>query len=182
MDRVLERFADPAGGFFDTADDHERLVTRPKDVQDNAVPSGNAVAADVLLRLHAWTGEAIYRSAAERAFRTVVPYATRYATGFARWLSAMDLSLANVREVAIVGLPDDPATLALLGETRRGYRPNQVVALAADPASSAIPLLEGRIAIGGRPTAYVCRAFVCDLPATDPETLRRQLAEPAGGA
>ena len=57
MDRVLARFADPAGGFFDTADDHERLVTRPKDVQDNAVPSGNAMAARVLLRLAAWTGD-----------------------------------------------------------------------------------------------------------------------------
>ena len=72
MDRVLARFADPAGGFFDTADDHERLVTRPKDVQDNAVPSGNAMAARVLLRLAAWTGEGRYRDAAERALRTVV--------------------------------------------------------------------------------------------------------------
>ena len=71
MERVLTRFADPAGGFFDTADDHERLVTRPKDPQDNAVPSGNAMTALVLLRLAAWTGEARYRDAAERAFRTV---------------------------------------------------------------------------------------------------------------
>ena len=74
MDRVLARFADPAGGFFDTADDHERLVTRPKDVQDNAVPSGNAMAARVLLRLAAWTGEGSYRDAAERAIRSVVPF------------------------------------------------------------------------------------------------------------
>ena len=101
-------------------------MTRPKDVQDNAVPSGNAVAAEVLLRLHAWTGESVYRAAAERALRTVVPYVARYATGFARWLSAMDLSLAAVQEVAIVGRADDPETLALLGEVRRGYRPNQV--------------------------------------------------------
>ena len=71
MDRVLARFADPAGGFFDTADDHERLVARPKDVQDNAVPSGNAMATLVLLRLAAWTGEGRYRDAAERAMRTV---------------------------------------------------------------------------------------------------------------
>jgi len=182
MDRVLERFSDPAGGFFDTADDHERLVTRPKDVQDNAVPSGNAVAAEVLLRLHAWTGEPAYRTAAERALRTVVPFVTRYATGFARWLSAMDLSLAPVVELAIVGTIDDPATRALLGEARRGYRPNQVLAVSAQPAGSAVPLLHDRVAIDGRPTAYICRQFVCRLPATDPETLRRQLAEPADGA
>jgi uncharacterized protein YyaL (SSP411 family) len=182
IDRVLEQFTDPAGGFFDTADDHERLVTRPKDVQDNAVPSGNAVAVDVLLRLHAWTGESAYAVAAERAMRTVVPYVTRYATGFARWLSAMDLSLAAVQEIAIVGSADDSATLALLGEVRRGYRPNQVAALTAEPSASAIPLLADRVAIDGRPTAYVCRSFVCRLPATDPETLRRQLEEPADGA
>ena len=180
MDRVVERFADPAGGFFDTADDHERLVTRPKDVQDNAVPSGNAVAAEVLLRLHAWTGEAVYRSAAERALRTVVPYVARYATGFARWLSAMDLSLADVQEVAIVGSPGDAATLALVAEVRRGYRPNQVVALAGDPAISAVPLLDDRVAVDGKPSAYVCRGFVCRLPATDAETLRRQLEAGAG--
>ncbi|MGZ8438912.1 MAG: thioredoxin domain-containing protein [Candidatus Limnocylindrales bacterium] len=182
VDRILGRFADPDGGFFDTADDHERLVTRPKDVQDNALPSGNAVAAEVLLRVHAWTGESIYRAAAERALRTVVPYVARYATGFARWLSAMDLSLAAVQEVAIVGRADDPETLALLGEVRRGYRPNQVIALAADPTGSAVPLLGGRVAIAGRPSAYLCRGFVCGMPATDPGTLRRQLEEPAGAA
>ena len=110
MDRVLARFADPAGGFFDTADDHERLVARPKDVQDNAVPSGNAMATLVLLRLAAWTGEGRYRDAAERALRTVVSFVDRYPTGFAQWLSAMDLALAPVVEVAIVGEPGDPAT------------------------------------------------------------------------
>ena len=182
VDRILGRFADPDGGFFDTSDDHERLVTRPKDVQDNAVPSGNAVAAEVLLRVHAWTGESTYRAAAERALRTVVPYVARYATGFARWLSAMDLSLAAVQEVAIVGRVDDPETLALLGEVRRGYRPNQVIALTADPTGSAVPLLDGRVAIGGRPSAYLCRGFVCGMPATDPGTLRRQIEEPAGAA
>ena len=179
MDRVLERFPDPDGSFFDTDDDHERLVTRPKDVQDNAVPSGNAVAAEVLLRLHAWTGHSGYRTAAERAMRTVVPYASRYATGFARWLSAMDLSLAPVQEIAIVGRVEDPVTQALLGEVRHGYRPSQVVAAAAEPSASAVPLLADRVALDGRPTAYVCRSFVCRLPATDPATLRRQLEEPA---
>ncbi len=178
MDRVLERFADPAGGFFDTADDHERLVTRPKDVQDNAVPSGNAVATEVLLQLHAWTGDSVYRVAAERAIRTVVPYVARYATGFARWLSAMDMSLAAVQEVAIVGVRDDPTTLSLLAEVRRGYRPNQVVALAPEPNASAVPLLADRASIDGRSTAYVCRGFVCRPPATDPNTLRRLLEEP----
>ena len=175
MDRVLVHFADPAGGFFDTADDHERLVTRPKDVQDNAVPSGNAMAARVLLRLAAWTGEGSYRDAAERAIRSVVPFVTRYPTGFAQWLSAMDLALAPVVEVAIVGDPVDPATTELVSETRRGFRPNQVTAVAADPTASVIPLMADRVAIDGRATAYVCRGFTCRLPVCDAAALRAQL-------
>ena len=182
MDRVLAHFGDPVGGFYDTGDDHERLVTRPRDVQDNAVPSGNAVAAEVLLRLHALTGDGRYRSAAEGAIRTVVPFVTRYPTGFARWLSAMDFSLAPVVEIAIAGAPGDPRTSELLAETRRGFRPNQVVAVAADSGSSAIPLLADRVAIDGSPTAYVCRRFVCRLPATDALTLRSQLDAPPADA
>ena len=179
MDLVVDHFSDPSGGFFDTGDDHERLVTRPKDVQDNAVPSGNAVATEVLLRLHALTGDGTYRATAERAMRTVVPFVIRYPTGFARWLSAMDFALAPVLEIAVVGQLADPGTSELLGETRRGYRPNQVLAVAADPATSSVPLLADRFAQGGRATAYVCRGFVCRLPVTDPAALRDQLAAPA---
>ena len=182
MDRVLARFVDPAGGFFDTSDEHERLVTRPKDVQDNAVPSGNAMAAAVLLRLHAWTGEADYRDAADRAMRTVVPLVARYPTGFAHWLVAMDLAVRPITEIAVVGAIDDPATLALLVEARRGYRPNQVVAASPDPAATSIPLLEGRLALDGRPTGYVCRGFACRLPVTDPAAFHNQLEEPIDAA
>ncbi len=179
-DRVLDHFADPAGGFFDTGDDHERLVTRPKDLQDNAIPSGNAMAVTVLLRLEAWTGEARYRAAATAALRLVVPFVVRYPTGFAQWLSAMDQALAPVVEVAIVGALDDPATTGLMAETRRGYRPNQVVSVAADPRASVVPLLADRVALDGRPTAYVCRSFTCRLPVGDPAALRAQLLEAVG--
>ncbi len=175
IDRVIEHFTDPGGGFFDTADDHEALVTRPKDVQDNAVPSGNAMAARVLLRLAAWTGEAVYRDAAERAIRTVVPFAGRYPSGFAQWLSAMDLALAAVAEVAIVGPLGDVATNALLDEVRRGFQANVVVAAGADAGASAVPLLLDRLPIDGRSTAYVCRDFACRLPVTSPAELRAQL-------
>jgi hypothetical protein len=182
VDRVLDRFADPAGGYFDTADDHERLVTRPKDVQDNAVPSGNAMAALVLLRLAAWTGDGGYRAAAERAIRTVLPYAERYPTGFAQWLSAMDLALADVVEVAVVGEPGDAAARALLEPVATGFRPNQVLAVSGMPDTSAVPVLHGRVSIDGLPTAYLCRQFTCRLPVTDAAALRDLLEEPASAA
>jgi hypothetical protein len=176
-DRILERFADQAGGFFDTADDHERLITRPKDPQDNAVPSGGAMATTVLLRLAAWTGEARYREAAERALGTVAPYLTRYPTGFAQWLTAAWFAAAEVREVAVVGSLDDPATRDLLAPAWGDWRPDLVLAAAAPEsvATSVVPLLADRVAIDGRPTAYVCRGFVCDLPVTDAVGLRDRL-------
>ena len=177
-DRILDRFADPAGGFFDTADDHERLITRPKDVQDNAVPSGGAMATTVLLRLAAWTGEGRYREAAERALGTVASYLVRYPTGFAQWLVAATFATAVVDEVAVVGDLASDATRALLAPTRAEWRPNQVVAAAPAEhiAGSAVPLLAARVALDGRPTAYVCRGFVCDLPVTDPGALRVRLS------
>jgi hypothetical protein len=180
-DAILDRFADRAGGFFDTASDHERLVTRPKDLQDNATPSGGAMATLVLLRLAAWTGESRCRDAAEAAIGAVAPLAARYPTAFAKWLQAIDLALAPVAEVAIVGDPAAERTRALLEVAQAGYAPNRVVAL-ADPGSatpSAIPLLADRPLVGGRPTAYVCRGFTCRLPVTDAEALREQLAEVA---
>jgi len=176
-DAILDRFADPAGGFFDTASDHERLVTRPKDVQDNATPSGGAMACVVLLRLAAFTGDSRYRSAAERAITAVTPFAVRYPTAFAMWLQAMDLALGPIAEVAIVGDPLHPGTRALLEVAAGGYRPNRVVALLADDTrASQVPLLADRPRVDGRPTAYVCRDFACQLPVSDPDALRDQLA------
>ncbi len=179
MDDVLEHFADPAGGFFDTSDRHETLVTRPKDVQDNAVPSGNAMAATVLLKLAALTGEARYRDAAERAIGQVSRLVERYPGAFGQWLVAIEFALAPVTELAIVGEPDDPATLALLATASDGFRPHQVIAVSADGSGSAIELLHDRPRIDGRPTAYVCRGFACRRPTTDPAQLAIELAEAA---
>ncbi len=172
---ILDHFTDPAGGFFDTAADHETLIARPKDVQDNATPAGGSMATGVLLSLAALTGETRYRTAADRALLTVTPYLARYPTGFARWLSAAALAVDGITEVAIVGNPGDPATQALVTAAWADARPDRVVAFAPDAATSVIPLLAGRTAIGGRPTGYVCRDFACRLPVTDPAALRDQL-------
>ncbi len=178
-DAIIDRFTDPAGGFFDTADDHEALVTRPKDVQDNAVPAGSSMAANVLLRLAALTGESRYRAAAEAAIGGVIAYLARYPTGFANWLSAAHLVVEGIDELAIVGPIGARETRALL-DVVPGFRPTFVVAAAADPSASVVPLLAERQKIDGRPTAYLCRDFACRLPVTDPDGLRSQLEAAAG--
>jgi uncharacterized protein YyaL (SSP411 family) len=181
-DQILARFADPSGGFFDTATDHERLVARPKDPQDNATPSGGSMATLVLLRLAALTGEGRYRTAAERAIRQVTAFVGRYPGGFANWLTAIDFALAPVLEVAVVGDAAAPDTDRLLAPARDGFRPHQVVAV-GDPAASGVPLLEGRFALNGRPTAFVCHNFACRQPVDEPEALAALLVEgPAGSS
>jgi uncharacterized protein YyaL (SSP411 family) len=175
-DAILDHFVDPAGGFFDTADDHEDLVTRPKDPQDNATPSGGSMATLVLLRLAALTGDGRYREAADRALATVTSFLDRYPTGFANWLSAAELAVGGIVELAIVGDLAAADTRALLTAATTGGRADLVIAVSPDPSSSIVPLLADRIAIGGQPTAYVCRNFACRLPVTDPDALFAQLA------
>jgi uncharacterized protein YyaL (SSP411 family) len=135
------------------------------------------MATHVLLRLAALTGEGRYRTAAERALGVVAPLAARYPTAFAKWLSAIELAVSDIVEIAIVGGPDEPATRELLAVASGGFHPERVVALAADPASSAVPLLEGRTRVRDRPTAYVCRNFACLVPVTDADALEAQLRE-----
>jgi hypothetical protein len=177
-DVMLQHYADPAGGFFDTSDDHETLVTRPKDLQDNAVPSGNGMAATVLLKLAAFTGEDRYYRHAESLLGVLQPALIQSPLGFAQWLIALDFALGNPKEIALVGDQQSGDVQALLDVIRTGYRPHQVVALGRLRAdrTSAIPLLLERPAIDNQATAYVCVRFACQRPTTDPQVLAEQLA------
>ena len=145
---------------------------------DNAVPAGSSVAADVLLRLGRLVGEERYEAAALGALRSVRELLARAPTGFGYALGVADFALSRVREVAIVGDPRARDTKALLAEARRGYRPNQVIALAApgdQEALGAVPLLADRPTLDGHATAYVCEHFACQQPVTEPDALAAQL-------
>ncbi len=175
-DVMIEHFRDPSGGFFDTSDDHEVLAVRPKSLQDNATPSGNAMAATVLLRLAALTGEASYRDLAESGLRLSQPLLGSYPTGFAQWLCALDFALGKPKEIAIVGDPAAQDTRALVEVVRGAYRPNQVVAVGRPGDPQPVPLLAGRAPLDSRATAFVCENFTCNLPVTEPQALAAQLA------
>jgi uncharacterized protein YyaL (SSP411 family) len=173
---MIEHFSAPEGGFFDTSDDHETLITRPREVQDNAVPSGNAMAALVLLRLAGLAVEPRYVELAHRSLGPMQPLLAKYPLGFAQWLIALDYALSHPREIAILGAPDAADTRALLDVCATGYRPHQIVALgASDAKASAVPLLQDRSQIEGRATVYVCVDFTCRAPVTEPQALRALL-------
>jgi uncharacterized protein len=173
-DAMIERFADPEGGFFSTSSDHEQLVTRPKEIQDHPIPSGNSSAALGLLRLSAFTGEREYEQRAADVLRLLHEPAARHPQAFGHLLQALHLYFAPKREVALVGESVEP----LARVVRRRFRPELVVAAMrpgdAD-AQAQIPLLRDRAAVDGRPAAYVCENFSCKLPVTEPGELERAL-------
>lgn len=179
-DFALAHFTDTNGGFFDTSDDHEVLVTRPKDIQDNATPSGNAMLATVLFKLTLFTAEMRYAEAAANALRAVQPLLGRHPTAFAQWLTAATFALGEAKEIALVGDPDQDDMRALLNVVFDQYRPFKVVALKRPNAESPIPLLAGREQRDGQATAAVCYNFACRLPVTSADELRAQLDESLG--
>ena len=164
-EEMIERFQDPGGGFFDTARDSEELLIRPKDLQDNATPSGNSLACEALLKLAAFTDNGRYRDLAEQSLRLVANYALRYPTSFARWLSAADLALGKVKQVAVVYERDAEEAEELLHSIRSGYRPNMIVAASPYPSLEGAPaLLLDRPLKDSKPTVYVCEGFICQMP------------------
>ena len=173
---MLQHFADADGTMFDTSDDHETLITRPRDLQDNATPSGNAMAVTALLKLAGFTNAGRYIDIAHQALAQMQPMMSQYPLGFGQWLQALAYALSKPLEIAIVGDPGASDTKALLGVLRDGYLPFQVVALGApSPEKSAIPLLQDRGLVEGHAAAYVCRDFTCQAPIARPETLWVQL-------
>jgi uncharacterized protein YyaL (SSP411 family) len=174
---IEEFWDDESGGFYFTGKSHESLIVRSKDYFDNATPSGNSVAAIVLLRLATLTGRENYRNLATALLREIGDQTRRYPSGFGYALSAADFLLATPKEVAIVG--KDPADInPLLAETWRKYVPNKVVAPGfTDDAEAAqiTPLLENRPLLNNLATAYVCEHFTCQQPVTDVSALAAQL-------
>jgi len=169
---ITEFWDEESGGFFFTANNHEELIVRKKDFSDNATPSGNSVAADVLLKLAKLTGDEKYERFAVTVLRLVTPQVRRYPNGFGRVLSTLEFYFNPTKEIVILGDSDE-----LKSEIWREFLPNKVVVLAenADANAEIIPLLKDRSLIDGKPTAYVCENFACQKPVTTAEDLREQL-------
>ena len=163
------------GGFFQTGVDHEALVARRKDVVDNAIPSGNSLAAEVLLMLAVFLDKDNYRREAGRIVLMLKDAMGSQPTGFGRMLGVLNAYLAPSQEVAIAGDPADIGTQALLAVVRSRYLPYTVLALKSPGEESMLPLLQGRTLVDGRPAAYVCENYSCRLPVTTPEELGRLL-------
>ncbi|HVF54783.1 MAG TPA: thioredoxin domain-containing protein [Pyrinomonadaceae bacterium] len=177
--KMIEEFWDEVdGGFFYTGESGEQLIVRNKDYFDNATPSGNSVAVDVLLRLSLLTENEDFRRKATTIFRLVRDPLARYPSAFGYALCALDFYLSTPKEIVLVGAGSSGELESFAREVWRRYMPHKVVVMAASADESAtelVPLLRDRVAQGGRTTAYVCENYSCRQPVSTPEELGAQL-------
>jgi uncharacterized protein YyaL (SSP411 family) len=177
---MIEWFWDEAGQrFFDTAQDAERLITRPRDVTDNATPSGTSLAVELLLHLSELRQDAEYRRRAVFTLESLADGMTPYPSAFGHLLGCADLEINGAIEVALLGDPKSAAFKALERAVAEQYVPSLVLAGGKPGKGLGIKLLEDRPLVDGRPTAYVCRNYSCDKPVTAAGSLSEQLENAA---
>jgi uncharacterized protein YyaL (SSP411 family) len=171
------RFHDDRGGaYFFTAHDEEQLIARSKPGADGSLPSGNAVAARVLLRLHHLTGEPSYLARGEEILRVYHDEAAENPFAYASYLEALEFHLEGPAEVVVVGRRGAPEVDSLWAEVASAYLPHRVLVGAEPGEADPLAPARERPPIDGQATAYVCRNFTCSPPVTDPAGLRPLLA------
>jgi uncharacterized protein YyaL (SSP411 family) len=175
-DTIVEFFFDEkAGAFYDTASDHESLVTRPREVTDNAMPAGTSLAVELLLRISELTQDVEMRRRADWVLETMAEPMARHAIAFGHLLGSADLAVYGAVEIALVGDRESPGFRALEHEVAAHYVPSLVLAGGAPNEADIVALLRDRTAIDGAATAYVCRHYACEAPVTETDALGDQI-------
>lgn len=177
-DALIVHFADPAGGFFDTRPNQIDLPFRPKDMQDNATPSGGALTAQALLALSAFSDSEQYFKLAEQALVNVQEGLSQYPSAFGGWLAAFEMAVNPPRQIAILWdtTHSQDQIRSLVDVALKTYRPATYLARSCLPLVKGSPaILADRILVNNFPTAFVCQSFICNLPVTDPKDLIHQL-------
>lgn len=170
-----------SGAWYDTADDAEPLITRPRDLFDNAVPAGPSLALELMLRLSEIDGNSARAVEAVSQIAAQMHAMTRWPQGFGHLLGAADLALFGAIAVVIVGDPKSPEYGVLMSVVASRYLPTLTLVSGPPNGRETAELLRDRDRLEGRATAYVCRNFICDRPTSDPTELGRQLDQSRNG-
>jgi uncharacterized protein YyaL (SSP411 family) len=174
--RACEWFLDrDSGRFFDTAHDHERLIARPRDVADNATPSGQSTVAELMLLMAEYSGDARLGALGEGVLRQLVRAAVTNPMAFGQLLVVSDRLVHGSVQVVIAGDPATDESMRLQGVVRKAFIPSLTFGWGHDSAASGLLLNEGKVPLEGIATAYVCRRYDCDAPTHHPEELATQL-------
>jgi uncharacterized protein YyaL (SSP411 family) len=184
MDVVLAHFADAdGGGFFYTADDHEQLITRTKELTDSSTPSGNGLAATALMRLGKLLGRDDYLDAAEKSLAAAVPIMQRAPMAAGQLLLALDIHLGPAHEVLLVGDMARDDSKSAVAAIHRHYLPRSVRAArdskSADASGAQSANLDkaflGKQSADGQPVLYICQNYTCQAPAVGLSAIEAEL-------
>jgi len=162
--------------FYDTSVDHEDLVIRPRDIADNAIPSGASTACKVLLKLAVYLDDDQMRDIAKLSMESAMPLITKAPIAAGEWLNCMEFHIDGSKEIVINGDFNDQGTRHLLSEVYRSFLPNKVIlGIDAETSYENFPLAASKDMLDGKPTAYVCKNYTCSLPVNEPTDLFKQL-------
>ena len=173
---MVASFSADDGGFYNTRADHEKLLLRPKEIQDNAIPSGNALAMKALLLMEAYAHNEQWRIITEKALTGAQPLMTRHPTAFPYWLQSLDLAVSSTQQVVVILPPNDILPGQATQLLHNHYRPHTILAITDEKqAPSAPPIAHNRPLLQNMPTYYICENFVCQRPTNSLEELTSQL-------
>jgi uncharacterized protein YyaL (SSP411 family) len=188
LDKIMEELYEDTenGGFFMTGKGHENLIAREKPNQDGAIPSGNSIAVMNLLRMGEFTTKANYYNRAQKALKTFLGSSSSSPLALSEMLLALDFFLDKPKEIIIVtphGKEEEAEPF--LKELRNHFLPNRILAVTTEEKSkeqlaNIAPVVRGKIAIGGKTTAYICENGVCKLPVQDPKDFLVQISKKEG--
>ena len=178
-DSIDERYWDEdKRSFYDTDKNEQGLLVRPRNIYDNALPSGSSAAAMILLYLSRLTDKSRYEYIALLSMGQALPLVAQYALGFGHWLCGIDFYLSEPKEVVVAGGINDEQTRSFVSTIAGRYLPNVVTAgIDAENSKLDIPLLKDRVMIDGKPTVYICEKYACKAPVTDSTELKSALNE-----
>jgi uncharacterized protein YyaL (SSP411 family) len=175
-EEMINLFKDPDGGFFDSTPANNTPILQPKDMQDNATPSGNTLAAEALYTMSQLSYRPDWQQMASALFSTVLDSYARYPTAIGRWLQVINLYETSFQQIVIRGDLASTAALALMREIHKHYLPFKLAAASTDPLPKDAPdILNDKPVVPDVPTAYICEGVRCKPPINDPDALRKAL-------
>ena len=166
------------GGFYFTADDSEKLISRQKEIYDGAIPSGNSVALLNLLRLGRFTGDTIYEKKANQLVRAFSNVVKNSPIAFSQFLASLDFAFGPSKEIVIVGKKDNSESEKVLNFIREKFIPNKVIFFKEEEAQALADIAKFTIdqkPLNGKTTVYVCENFNCKMPVTELKELEKLL-------
>jgi len=166
---------DSTNGFFFTSDDHEKLIMRPKNNYDLSMPSGNSVAAYVLLKLYHITQNKQFLEIAKKIIESQAISAAENPFAFGYLLNALYLYYQKPTEITIINGKNSE----LVSSLRKKFLPESIMVLIESQSNlealSKHPFFSGKEFQNDKTTVFVCKNFRCSLPLSDLSEIEKEL-------